>query len=94
MLYGATGGHLASRRLVFSDRPSNCIRSSGGRAWWAHLDFTRMNIALTILQNQIEEFSQLDVGRSCFDEAEISPSGPHELCVDRTSRMRFTSSPP
>ena len=62
--------------------------------WWAHLDFTRMNIALTILQNQIEEFSQLDVGRSCFDEAEISPSGPRELCVHRASHMRFTSSPP
>jgi hypothetical protein len=28
---------------------------SGGRTWWAHFEFTRINIALTILENQIEE---------------------------------------
>ena len=49
-----------------------------------------LNIALTILQNQSEEFSQLDVGRSCFNEAEISPLGPRERCIHRASRMRFT----
>jgi hypothetical protein len=28
---------------------------SGGRTWWAHLDFTRINIELTILRKKIEE---------------------------------------
>jgi len=27
----------------------------GGRAWWAHLAFTRINIELTILKKEIEE---------------------------------------
>jgi hypothetical protein len=27
----------------------------GGRSWWAHLEFTRINVAPTILKNQIEE---------------------------------------
>lgn len=26
-----------------------------GRTWWAHVEFTRMNIALTIRRNQIED---------------------------------------
>jgi hypothetical protein len=30
-------------------------RSSGGRSWWAHLAFTRINIELTILEKKIEE---------------------------------------
>jgi hypothetical protein len=30
-------------------------QSHGGRTWWAHLDFSRMNIAPIILKNQIEE---------------------------------------
>jgi hypothetical protein len=27
----------------------------GGRTWWAHLEFTRRNIELTILKKDIEE---------------------------------------
>jgi hypothetical protein len=27
----------------------------GGRTWWAHFKFTRINIAPTILTNQIED---------------------------------------
>jgi hypothetical protein len=30
-------------------------RVSGGRSWWAHLTFTRINITPTILQKQVEE---------------------------------------
>jgi hypothetical protein len=32
-----------------------CIRPGGGRAWWAHFRFTRINIALTIPKEKIEE---------------------------------------
>jgi hypothetical protein len=35
----------------------------GGRTWWAHCEFTRMNIELTIIRKKIEE--QLVVGGSC-----------------------------
>ena len=35
----------------------------GGRTWWAHFEFTRINIALTILQKDIEENTDvLDAG--------------------------------
>ena len=30
-------------------------RPSGGRTWWAHFEFTRINIAPTILPKKIEE---------------------------------------
>ena len=33
--------------------------SDGERTWWAHLTFTRINIKLTLLKNQIEE--QLEI---------------------------------
>ena len=42
-----------------------CIRPDGGRTWWAHLAFTRTDIALTTPQNQVEE--QLVLGASGFD---------------------------
>lgn len=29
--------------------------SRGGRTWWAHFEFTRINIELTILRKKIEE---------------------------------------
>ena len=29
--------------------------ASGGRTWWAHFDFTRINIEPTILRKKIEE---------------------------------------
>jgi hypothetical protein len=35
----------------------------GGRSWWAHLRFARMNIELTIARKQIEEYTDvLDAG--------------------------------
>ena len=49
------------------------MRPSGGRRWWAHLTFTRMNIELTILRKKFEELRQLgafmvrtaEVGKPC-----------------------------
>jgi hypothetical protein len=37
---------------VLRDRP-------GGRRWWAHFDFTRLNIGPIIVGNQIED--QLEI---------------------------------
>jgi len=31
----------------------------GGRTWWAHFEFTRMNIAPIILHKKIEDLHQL-----------------------------------
>ena len=30
----------------------------GGRTWWAHVEFTRMNIGPTILRNKIEDWRE------------------------------------
>jgi hypothetical protein len=31
------------------------MRLSGGRTWWAHFEFTRINIEPTILRKKIED---------------------------------------
>jgi hypothetical protein len=31
---------------------------SGGRTWWAHFDFTRINITPTILRKKIEDLHE------------------------------------
>jgi hypothetical protein len=51
-----------------SDRPYSPVRRgkssqvvdrpSGGRAWWAHFEFTRINIELTILPKKIENLRE------------------------------------
>jgi hypothetical protein len=33
-------------------------RPSGGRTWWAHFEFTRINIALTILRKRIADLRE------------------------------------
>ena len=37
------------------DRSHCLFRPSGGRTWWAHFEFTRINIEPTILPKKIEE---------------------------------------
>ena len=44
-------------------RPSFC-RSSGGRRWWAHLEFTRINITPTILRKKIEDLREVGASKS------------------------------
>jgi hypothetical protein len=36
------------------------MRLSGGRTWWAHFEFTRINIEPTILHKKIEDVRELD----------------------------------
>jgi len=43
------------------------IRPSGGRTWWAHFDFTRINIRPTILRKKIEELMNVKgIGEKSF----------------------------
>ena len=46
-----------SGRPFVSDGPFSfpCNPASGGRTWWAHFAFTRINIGPTILRKKIEE---------------------------------------
>jgi hypothetical protein len=39
-------------------RPDTSIQPSGGRTWWAHLEFTRINIELTIRPKKIEDLHE------------------------------------
>ena len=41
--------------------------AGSGRRWWAHLEFTRINIALTILKKDIEELMNVKgIGEKSF----------------------------
>lgn len=42
------------------------MRLSGGRAWWAHLEFTRIDIEPIILRKKIEDLPILGVDRRAF----------------------------
>jgi len=35
------------------------IRPGGGRTWWAHLEFTRINIRPTILRKKVEDLREV-----------------------------------
>ena len=41
------------------DDPPRATPRSGGRTWWAHFEFTRINIAPIILHKKIEDLRQL-----------------------------------
>ena len=55
-------GECASSRCIdyrrTIDQSSSVIRASGGRAWWAHFEFTPINIELTILPKKIEDLRE------------------------------------
>ena len=55
-------------------------RLSGGRTWWAHFEFTRINIEPIILQNKIEDlrilwaFCASDGATSLGQSSEVAAS--------------------
>ena len=51
----------------FGKVPEQAAVASGGRTWWAHCEFTRINIERTILHKKIEDLQQL--GAFMFTEA-------------------------
>ena len=53
------GGAPAQRRRAW--------RTDGGRRWWAHFEFTRINIGPTILRKKIEELMNVQgIGEKSF----------------------------
>ena len=50
---------------------------SGGRTWWAHFEFTRINIEPIILKNKIEDLREasaicVDSGLSVYRRATLN----------------------
>jgi hypothetical protein len=43
---------------ALSRRGGTITCSGGGRSWWAHLEFTRINIELTILHKKFEDMRE------------------------------------
>ena len=39
----------------------------GGRSWWAHIEFTRINIEPAILRKKIEDVREVDAHPLDFD---------------------------
>jgi hypothetical protein len=61
---GVTSAHLQPKPLGLADRQGSdrgCVSRRGGRSWWAHLAFLRINIELTISKKGFEE--SLGLGR-------------------------------
>jgi hypothetical protein len=56
------------------------MQVSGGRTWWAHFEFTRINIAPIILRKKIED--RLIVGAFCHHAAD-SASGSLQMSTIR-----------
>lgn len=49
------------------ERPTPPTTRSGGRSWWAHLQFTRINIEPIILKNKMEELMNVKgIGEKSF----------------------------
>jgi hypothetical protein len=45
----------SGRQASFATGEPSPSGRNGGRAWWAHFEFTRINIEPTILRKKIEE---------------------------------------
>jgi hypothetical protein len=53
----------------------------GGRTWWAHLEFTRINIELIILRKKMEELMNIKgVGEKSF----LKPKAMVTVAPDKT----------
>ena len=58
---------MSSCDRLTKPREQLSTRHSGGRTWWAHFEFTRINIEPTILRKKIEELMNVrGVGEKNF----------------------------
>ena len=63
------------------------MRLSGGRAWWAHFEFTRINIEPTILRKKIEDL------REAGTLTLIERLGPHRFIAFLLQQFRKIAGP-
>jgi hypothetical protein len=89
-----TSGHVLEVAKV--DRPSAAINwPDGGRTWWAHFEFARINIQPIILKNKIEELREPGRLRTFH----VGHRATQTLCADHawmpsgSSRRRDASAP-
>ena len=61
----------------------------GGRTWWAHFEFTRINITPTILPKKIEDLREARA--TMFLEALLVTQSHHRINACRPSRRNGTS---
>jgi hypothetical protein len=54
-VYGLLTSDAVAQFLFFHVVTAPRRSASGGRTWWAHIEFTRINIAPTILRKKIED---------------------------------------
>jgi hypothetical protein len=55
------------RQTVWAATANASCRLGGGRSWWAQPEFTRINIALTIVQKDIEDLMNVrGIGEKSF----------------------------
>ena len=90
--------------ITFVSRPPKSLRqklahggrgANGGRSWWAHFEFTRINITPTILPKKIEEqlvsgAIGLDSGSFClwkYQEGKTRNSDPTTVTAGASMRM-------
>ena len=61
-----------------ADRFACLVRAvtTGGRTWWAHFDFPRMNIAPALLRKRIEGDLNLRAFRLAQRSGEVAEGGP------------------
>jgi hypothetical protein len=80
----ATAGLLLCGRQGFGDWERLADARRGGRSWWAHHEFTRINIKPTILKKKIEDIRQpgafmFPVGEPAREPPARGQVGPVEL---------------
>src|SRR6267378_4954336 len=73
-------------------------RLDGGRTWWAHFAFTRINIAPTILPKKIEDLRDVNASTSSFKglrvidwSADVAESSRREMRDGPRQRLRAES---
>jgi hypothetical protein len=49
---------MTAHRSSHSTRSGGESGSSGGRIWWAHFEFTRINITPIILRKKVEDLRE------------------------------------
>jgi hypothetical protein len=65
-------------------------RPSGGRTWWAHFEFTRINIEPTILRKKIEDLREARALMSIANST--SRDGECSVSADDVQGIRLTRS--